>query len=86
MDIPNQITSTKTLYLPRNTMIWTDNIIGINIQDCNSYMERYSTYRLNSIREGKNNTFLEYYDGESIIEIAKTELDFFIELNIINTY
>lgn len=49
-------------------------------------MERYSTYRLNSIREGKNNTFLEYYDGESIIEITKTELDFFIELNIINTY
>jgi hypothetical protein len=89
MNIPKQIIANRTIYQPSNTMLWTDNINGINIQDCNNYMEPINTYHLNNIREEKYNTFLEYYeiiDGntESIIEITKTNLDFLIEFNIIS--
>ena len=88
MSIPKQIIANRTIYQPSNTMLWTDNINTINIQDCNNYMEPINIYHLNSIREEKYNTFLEYYEiiddhTESIIEITKNNLELLIEFNII---
>lgn len=88
--IPNKIIATRTIYQPIDTMLWTDDINNINIEDCNNYLEPANVCVLNEVREFNNRTLIDYYEKdnsgntESIIEISLANLQFLIEFNIIN--